>query len=300
MFAVHVLVAGVGSALPAASIARTRNVCGPAVIPVRLPRRGAGGVGGVVERALERRARVVGRERDRLGRARRRPRRPVVDRRLGREEVEQPGVRRRARIHPAGEVGRAHLERVRAVREVRVALRARARSERGRVELALVRELRRRRRVVGAGEGEARRVRRARVGRLGGDARVRRRQVRSAARPSTSGSPALRRRCRRRPSPGRSACAGRRLRFEYVFGEAQAAYAALSSEHSKVAAGSFEENVNVALVLGTVPDGPLSMVVAGGPRVRRGEADHELRPVQRSSRGWRTAAPSRRCCRRRP
>src|SRR5918999_4440610 len=47
-------------------------------------------------------------------------------------------------------------------------------------------------------------------------------------------------------------------------GEAQAVNAAPSSEHSKVAAASFEENPNVAVVLGTVPDGPLSMVVAGG------------------------------------
>src|SRR5918992_2585687 len=54
------------------------------------------------------------------------------------------------------------------------------------------------------------------------------------------------------------------LRLEYVFGEAQALNAASSSEHSNVAAASFEENANVALVPDTVPDGPLSMVVAGG------------------------------------
>src|SRR5918999_1026282 len=34
-FAVHVLVAEVGSVLPAASTARTRNTCGPAASPVR-------------------------------------------------------------------------------------------------------------------------------------------------------------------------------------------------------------------------------------------------------------------------
>src|SRR5687768_6885068 len=35
IFAVQLLVAGVGSALPATSIARTRNVCAPALSPLR-------------------------------------------------------------------------------------------------------------------------------------------------------------------------------------------------------------------------------------------------------------------------
>jgi hypothetical protein len=50
----------------------------------------------------------------------------------------------------------------------------------------------------------------------------------------------------------------------YCWGEEQALKAAPSREHSKVEFGSVEENVKLASLVFTIPDGPESMMVSGG------------------------------------
>ena len=143
-------------------------------------RRRAGSKGLAVDRALERRGWLVGRERELDIRAVR-VLRPGVDGRL-RGSDHEPGVGRRRAVDIAGEIDRADLEEVHADQEVlvRVALRAAARHEGrqlGRIEAALEPEQHERREIVRAREAEDRLLGKARVARRCLDRRVRSRSV---------------------------------------------------------------------------------------------------------------------------
>ena len=81
-----------GSALPAASIARTRNVCAPCARPVSVRAARCTASGAAVELALERRAGLGGAERERCGGRAGRPARPGGDRGVGRGGVHRPGA----------------------------------------------------------------------------------------------------------------------------------------------------------------------------------------------------------------
>ena len=249
--------AGEASTLPEASLARTASTCAPSA--------SAAVVNGVahaaklpaVERALERHARLVGREREGRRRVVRRAFRAGFDRRARRRRVDRDRPRARlARV--AGGVDRAHGVGVRAVAHVgqRDAPVPACRDRRAAQHRALA-DLDRRARLGGAGEREGRR-REQRPLRGRRDQRRRRRDDVDHERP-------LRRRSRRcPPRRGRAprTCGAPAASAAVVCGDVQPAKAAASTRHSNVAPAS-EENANVGVVSLSGLLGPLEIVVSG-------------------------------------
>ena len=154
------------------------------------------------------------------------------------------------RVRVAGGVGRAHCERVRALREAGVA--GRARAEGGAVERALER-----RAGLGGGEGERRAGAVDRAARAGGDRRVR---CDGVDRPRARRRRA-RRCCRRRRWRGPGRCASPARGRCSPPGTCRTRRRRASTGTSTPA--SVEPNVNVALVLLTEPVGPAVIVVSG-------------------------------------
>ena len=99
----------------------------------------AGGVGGSVELALQRRARIIRVDGERrCGRGRRVGQRARVDRDVRRGQIHDPAVLRRGRVDVADAIDRLDEEGVRAGLERRVALRGGARRERRSVKPAVI------------------------------------------------------------------------------------------------------------------------------------------------------------------